>query len=89
MEEYRLKEDNKDVTVNDFDRVNKIITDNFPGSLKISGPLGSSIMSLYEINNIPSSVQYKEKQTEIFTISNHEEVRDNFELKTKLRLQRY
>lgn len=88
MEEYRLKENNVDVTVSDFDRVNKLITDNFPGSLKNSAPLGGTIMSFYEINNIPLSVQYKENQTEIFTISNHEEIKDKFESKTKLKLQR-
>ena len=87
------------VVKNDFERINKLITDNFPNSLKKMRDLGVSTITMYEFDNTTQSITYRDDKS-IMTLYpkrientfecqkiDKDAFKESFESKTKLILE--
>jgi hypothetical protein len=89
MKNYKvLDEEGKNITYNDFERINRLITDNFPNSLKLKNEKDKFVMTQYNFNGLLAYIAYGEKDSDFFLISREtkKNIKEKFESKTKLKL---
>jgi len=89
MKNYKvLDEEGKNITYNDFERINKLIIDNFPNSLKFKNEKDKFVMTRYNFNGLLAYIAYGREDSDLFLISRETKgnIKEKFESKTKLKL---
>jgi hypothetical protein len=85
-----LNQESKRITLSDFEIVNKVITNSFPKSLEFKNGSENFINIRYNLNGLRVNLMYGESNSEMWVLSNiqeFEEIKKNFEKKTKLGLE--
>ncbi|MFH1503692.1 MAG: hypothetical protein ABIE36_03470 [Candidatus Diapherotrites archaeon] len=88
MIEYKLvREDNSQITVNDFESIHGSVRNIFPNVPVEKSDMGGSIREAYKNNGHTILLYYREKNTKVFIPKEHEEeIKKNFGLQKDIKL---